>query len=113
MDDKRHGPGRRANDVTDSDVQRIHQRLDDIVQSVQGIALDHSKTRGEVEQLIAMLAKSEATRAATCPHVESLTLIRSEMRVLKAIGGVVVTALLIPGVQWFGARLWALVTCGF
>ena len=104
--------GRRAGDVTERDVARIHQRLDDIVKSVQDIALDHSKTRGEVTQLIAMMAKSDYDRARTCPHVEQLTAMRSEMRLLKAIGAVVVAALLIPGVQWFGARLWTLLTGG-
>ena len=98
--------------MTESDVARIHQRLDDIVKSVQDIALDHSKTRGEVTQLVALVAKSEATRAATCPHADALTVIRSEMRVLKAIGGIVIAALLIPGVQWLGSRLWALLIGG-
>lgn len=98
--------------MTESDVARIHQRLDDIVKSVQDIALDHSETRGQVTSLVGMVAKSEANRAATCPHTEVLTTIRSEMRVLKAIGGVVVAALLIPGVQWFGSRLWAIMLGG-
>jgi hypothetical protein len=103
---------RRAGDVTESDVSRIHKRLDDIVEAVQQVALDHSKTRGEVSQLVALVAKSEANRAATCPHSEALTTVKSEMRVLKAIGGIVIAALLIPGVQWFGSRLWALLIGG-
>lgn len=98
--------------MTESDVSRIHKRLDDIVEAVQQVALDHSKTRGEVSQLVALVAKAEANRAATCPHSEALTTVKSEMRVLKAIGGIVIAALLIPGVQWFGARLWTIVTGG-
>lgn len=98
--------------MTTGDVSRIHQRLDDIAAAVQEIAVDHTKTRGEVQQLIALIAKGEATRAATCPYAEDLMVIRGELRGIKVIGGIIVTALLVPGVQWFGSRIWELVMGG-
>jgi len=97
--------GRRTTDVTDSDILRIHDRLDDIVEMVQKIEVAHESTRGQVEALVKMIAKSEATRQATCPQKDNVTRMAAELRILRFLGAVVVAALLIPGLQWMGQRL--------
>ena len=91
--------------MTNSDVGRIHQRLDNIVESVQQIAMAHQDTRGEVSALVKLIARSEATRAATCPQKDNVTRMAAELRILRFLGTVVVAALLIPGLQWVGQRL--------
>lgn len=104
--------GRRTTDVTDSDILRIHDRLDDIVEMVQKIEVAHESTRGQVEALVKMIAKSEATRQATCPQRDAITRLSGEMRIVRFVGTVIVAAMLIPGVQWFGERLWNLIIGG-
>lgn len=98
--------------MTDTDVRRIHERLDEIVESIHNLSLANQHTSNELSALVASLAKSEATRAATCPHAPAIARMQAQMRIVVWIGGLLVVALLIPGIQWFGARLFALVFGG-
>lgn len=97
--------------------ERLHQRLDDIVAAMgeQSVAL--AKLSTSYESLLVQLAAEDEKRAATCPHIGCMSRIERKldrmeetMLMLKWGGGIVTAALLIPGLHWFGAQLWALIT---
>jgi hypothetical protein len=102
--------------VTDGDATRIHARLDEIVAALTDQAISIAKLSSSFESMLTATAKAEITREQTCPHHgymlrlgNRIERMESSVRVLKWLGAIVTTALIIPGLQWFGRELWRLI----
>ena len=103
--------------MSPDDTTRIHERLDQLILSMNTQAVALAKLSTSYEGLLGQIAESEDKRAATCPHIGCMSRIERKldrmeetMLMLKWGGGIVTAALLIPGLHWFGAQLWALIT---
>ena len=101
--------------MTDHDATRIHARLDEIVEVMGQQAVTIGKLSTSFDNMVAATARSEVQREQTCPHLHALQRLHSRLdrqehilRILQWFGGIVTVALLIPGVKWFGERLFAL-----
>jgi len=105
--------------VTENDARRIHERLDEIICVMGEQAVSIAKLNTSFESMLTATAKAEVTRKQTCPHNAAMARLQrhvdsleSNLKTLKWLGGVVTVALLIPGLNWFGQRLWLLIVGG-
>jgi hypothetical protein len=102
--------------VTENDARRIHERLDEIICVMGDQAVSIAKLNTSFENMLTATAKAEVTREQTCPHNAAMSRLQrhvdaldSNIQVIKWFGGIVTVGLLIPGIHWFGQRLWLLI----